>query len=76
MCCLRRNNFLTWPLKAQFINTVFKKCSNDREQSSGETSALQVLEGNSLEFVKMPADESRNLSLKVTRLISIHQVPN
>jgi hypothetical protein len=67
---------LTWSLNAQFINVAFKSVSNVREQNSGEIGALQFPEGGCLEFVKMPANESSNLSFKVTLLISLHEVPN
>ena len=67
---------MTWSLNAQFINIAFKSVSNIREQSYGETSALQVLEGGYLNFVKKTANESSNLSFKVTLLISVREVPN
>ena len=67
---------MTWSLNAQFINIAFKSVSNIREQSYGETSALQVLEGGYLNFVKKTANESSNLSFKVTLLISFREVPN
>ena len=67
---------MTWSLSAQFINIAFKSVSDVREQSSRETSALQLLEGGCLDFVKMPANESSNVSFKLTLLISIHEVPD